>query len=467
MDEAASPRAKGKGKGFYRDLRRSLRFHMVDRDLREAAGLGPWLLRQLRIFWVTLRSFGYGSGSDIRPHVGALTYNTLLAIVPLLVVAFSLFKAFGGLRQLEEPARRIIVENLAVGAAEQVSGHFEQFIENINAGALGTVGFLVLVYSVLAMMINVENAFNSIWGVRHGRPLSTRLTIYWALVTLGPVLFTLSISLTVSLQQWSPIAQLLGWSPAIPSIVFELLSMLVVTLAFAIMYYVMPHTRVRRDAAAMGGLVASILWHLTKNVYLYLSTTTFRYSAIYGALGALPIFILWIYLSWFILLFGVRYSYLFQQGLEWHAAARLIDAHQRYRELLGLRLCVALTNRFRQRRLPAPADELAEAVGAPLSLVIEALQELSEHGLVIEGQHRGQPTLAYSLNSDPHETTAAEVIAVLRTKLGQDYPMRDEESWQVVRELLDRSEEASQEVLEGTRLLEIAEANGAAEDAEE
>lgn len=437
-------------------IRDFLRFHLIERDLRRETGRQVWLLKQLRILWVTLRSLNPRT-PELFLHVGALTYNTLLAIVPLLVVAFSLFKAFGGLRQLEAPARRIIVENLAVGAAEQVSGYFEQFIDNINAGALGGVGFLVLVGSVLAMMSNMENAFNSIWVVRRGRSLSSKLTIYWAMVTLGPVLVTLSISLTTSLQEWPLVARLLGWSPAIPSFFFELLSVFVVSLAFSIMFYIMPHTHVRHDAAAMGGIVAGVLWHLSKNVYLYLASTTFRYNAIYGTLGALPIFIIWIYLSWMILLLGARYSYLFQQGLEWHATASLATATQRYRELLGLRLCVELTARFRKRQLPAPANELAKAVGAPTSLVIEALQELGGEGLIIEGQNHGAPALSYSLGSDPHETTAAEVISVMREKLGSDYPLDASDEWGQVHELLDRAEAASQAVLEKKKLLPLAE----------
>jgi membrane protein len=434
---------------------RLLKFHMVERDLEEDGSIGAWALRQLKIFLVTARSFG--PGSEIYLRASALTYNTLLSIVPLLAVAFSLFKAFGGMRNLEMAARQTIVDNLAVGTAEQVSGHLDQIIVNISAGAIGIVGLLVLVYSVVAMMINVENAFNSLWGVRRGRGLAMRLIVYWALVTLSPVLITLSISFTLTIQSSTIISDFLGWTPSMPWISSELLAVFAISLAFTIVFYIMPHTRVRWSAAAMGGFLAGILWHLSKIVYLYLSSSIFRVSAIYGALGVLPIFFIWIYLSWVIVLFGARYSFLYQAGLAWHANASLATATQRYREILALRLCVALTQRLKLRQVPVSVEGLVTMVGAPQSLVIEALAELSKQGLVMEGHLEDKQENAYSLNVDPHEITPGEVVGLVRARLGQDYRLRSDETWEGVNDLLLEAEEAAQVPLRRVPLWELSE----------
>jgi membrane protein len=436
-----------------RDLVRFLRFHVLERELPPTEGLRIWLLWQLRLLCMTLRSFR--PDSSVYLHVGALTYSSVLAAVPLLVVAVSLFQAFGALRQLEAPFRHLLVKNLAVGAGARFSHHFNEFIDNINAGALGGAGTVFLVFSVIMMMGNVENAFNSIWSVRKPRSLTAQMTTYWSALTLGPALLGLSLSLTASVQQWSPVARLLGWWPsAMVTLTLELGAMAVVCVAFSLFLGLMPNTRVRRDAAIAGGVVAGVLWHGAKVVYLYLAATTFRYGAIYGALGAVPIFFIWIYVSWTVLLFGARYSRLYQQGPR-HPSAPTAAVHsQRELELLALRLVVALVRRLESRRLPAPLDELAQEVNRPASLIQSALRPLVRQRFVIDVEAGGQQSM--TLGTDPHRTTVQEIVSVLRAKADDDQPSLGQGDWKGLAELLRRADEAAETILGGRTLHQLA-----------
>lgn len=437
-------------------LRDWARHHLVERDLADARGLPAWALRQLHYLRTIL--VGLVWDADLGHRASSLTYNTLLSIVPLLAVAFALFKAFGGLSQLEEPARELIVENLAVGAAEQVSAYLDQFIENISAGAIGGVGFLFLIWTVWRMLVNVEGAFNAIWGVTRGRSLALSLAVYWTIITLAPILLALSISVTAALQEGAIAGRLTGLHPELVTWMFGGVSVLAVCLAFGLVFRIMPHTQVWWRAAFMGGLVSGVLWHLSKIVYLYLSSTIFRYGAVYGALGVLPIFFIWIRLSWLIVLAGARYSFVFQQGLVKHAAASLPLATQRYRERVALRVAVALAACKRAREAPPSLPTLARRTGATPSLILDVLRTLEVEGLVLSVQTSGGAT--YTLTRDTADLTAAEVVVALRDKLGKSYPLRDDARWSGVEELLARTEGTSRGELARVSLAELAEQCG-------
>jgi membrane protein len=418
-----------------------------------ARGPGAWFLRQVYYFDVTLR--GALRDSDIALRSSALTYHTLLSIVPLLAVAFSLFKAFGGLRQLEGPLRGIIVENLAVGTAAQVSGYLDQFIENISAGAIGGVGFAFLIYTVWRMLANVEGAFNAIWGVTQGRSAALSFVVYWTLISLAPILVAFSISLPPTLEQLPGAQALIGRSPTLVSWLLEAVSVISICVAFSLAFRIMPKTAVRWRAALMGGLVAGVIWHLSKLVYLYLSATIFRYGAIYGALGVLPIFFIWIRLSWVIVLSGARYSFIYQQGLLDRATASLPMATQRYRERQGLRLCVALAAFKKALEGPVAVETLAKRIGTAPTLVLEALRALESKGLVIKVQQPSGTT--YTLSRDTEDVSADDVVSTLRGVVGTSYTLRDDGPWAPVDELLDRAEAAAREALASASLLDLVE----------
>ena len=134
---------------------------------RGRPGLRPFAMRQLEIFILTARSL---RDEEITRRAAALTYYTLLAIVPLLAVGFALFKAFGGLRRLEGPLKEMIVSSLAAGRADEVGSWLDRFIENINAGAIAGFGVIVLFYSATGLLTNIERSFNRIWGIKRERP---------------------------------------------------------------------------------------------------------------------------------------------------------------------------------------------------------------------------------------------------------------------------------------------------------
>lgn len=391
---------------------------------------------------------------EITRRAAALTYFSLLSLVPVLAVAFALFEAFGGLSQAEGPLRQFVLENLAVGTGQQVATWLGKFIDNINAGAIAGVGVLVLFYSAVGLLTNVERSLNSVWGVQRMRPLLLRFAIYWCVITLAPPLLGVSLSLSASFRH-SGFAQ--AFSALLPfgldSLLLPVLANLSVSIAFVLLYLIFPNTKVKLVPALLGGLVAGLLWTAGKAVFLWLSARVASYSAIYGALGALPLISFWIYYSWLVTLFGTAYTYANQAVAQ--NALRLATPvlTPRAREVFAARILLHVAHRFCTGQPPRDAAALAAAVDAPLPVVQRLLDLLVRQGLLLEVSAAGAE--AFALASDPHTLSLADLIDALRGDgdrlSGERYDIDDEAA-----RLIGAAESAALEVLGQHSLADLA-----------
>ena len=419
----------------------------------QAQGWRAFGVRQLEVFVLTARSVYQ---EEITLRAAALTYNTLLSLVPLLAVAFALFKAFGGLQKLEGLLRQLIMENLAVGRGAEVGLWLDQFIAKVNAGAIAGVGVLVLFYSAVTLLTNIEGSFNRIWGIQRGRSLVVRFFTYWGLITLAPPLVGLSVSLTAQLQSSAFASTVVQWLPwGIGRLLVSLLATLSTCTAFVVSYLIVPNTKVRFRAALLGGLVAGTLWNISKYLFIAASAGTIKYSAVYGALGVLPLLMLWMYLSWLIVLFGVTYTYANQsihtEGLEL-ASLRM---NQNFRELVASRLTVAVARRFIAGEPPLTAEALADTVGAMPSIAQRVLSSLVEHGVLVEARIKGEDP-GYLPGRSLQELSLAQVVDALRQQDGERFELQQDESFAEVAQLLQEAEEASRQVLARSSLRDLA-----------
>ena len=230
----------------------------------------------------------------------SLTFTTLLALVPLLAVALTLIAAFPAFRDLNAHLQAFVVENLMPESAEALSSYVQQFAR--NAGRLTALGLAILIVTGALTLMTIENEFNQIWRVSRHRRTLQRLLVYWTLVTVGPVLVWASLSLTSWLVSLS--LGLVDDLPAMGIVLLRLVPFVLTVLAFALLYVAMPNRRVRRADAALGGLVAGAAFEVMKRGFgLYVAYFP-TYERVYGAFATVPIFLLWVYLSWVIVLGG-------------------------------------------------------------------------------------------------------------------------------------------------------------------
>jgi membrane protein len=231
----------------------------------------------------------------------SLTFTTTIALVPLIAVALAVFTAFPMFAKFQDVLQKWLVESLVPdNIARQVLGYLNQFAG--KASKLGVAGLAVLLASALALIFTIDRTLNSIWRVRTARPFGQRVLIYWAAITLGPVLLGASLSMTS--YALSASKGLVGAMPGGVSVLLDLLQFLLVAGGMAAMFHYVPNTFVRWGHAWMGGLFVSAGMEVAKKLLaLYLSNVP-TYSAVYGAFATLPILLVWIYMAWVIVLLG-------------------------------------------------------------------------------------------------------------------------------------------------------------------
>ncbi len=231
----------------------------------------------------------------------SLTFTTLLSVVPLITIALTLFSAFPVFGDFSTEIKTYLLGNLMPETAGRViTRYMEQFAE--SAGRLSAVGVVFLAVTAMLMMLTIDHAFNTIWRVTRPRTMLKRLVIYWAVLTLAPVLVGASLSLTSWLVGLS-----MGYAKHIPIFgvgMLKSLPVLFTTLAFAMLFRLVPNRYVPLAHALIGGIVASVLFETMNRVFGYYISHFPTYKLVYGAFASVPIFLMWVYFSWLTILLG-------------------------------------------------------------------------------------------------------------------------------------------------------------------
>jgi membrane protein len=232
---------------------------------------------------------------------GSLTFTTTLALVPLLTIVLAIFTTFPVFSTLRASLETYFAQTvMPKGIASTITGNLTQFAS--KASRLSAVGAVALLFTSSAMMGMVERAFNQIWRVRRTRPLAHRVLMYWSLLTLGPLLF--GLSLTVTAQLFMATNDLMHTVPLLGALFYTAVSLLLTTGAYTLLYMAVPNRFVDWRDAVWGGLAAAVAFEIAKRGFGIFIRQFPNYTIIYGALAALPLFLLWMYLSWMITLVG-------------------------------------------------------------------------------------------------------------------------------------------------------------------
>ncbi len=239
-------------------------------------------------------------------HVAALTYTTLLSLVPLMTVMLALFSVFPASDRLSQQVEDFLFQNFVPAAGEAVQQHLRNFSQ--KAGKLTGVGFAFLIIVALMLMSNIDKAFNTIWHVRRKRSPVAKFTVYWAILSLGPILIAFSVGVTsylVSIPLFSDGETVM----LVRTRMLSLMPVVISALAFTLLYALVPNRNVPLRHAVAGGVLAALLFELAKRGFALYVTAFPTYETIYGALAAVPIFLIWIYLSWLVTLLGAEFTY--------------------------------------------------------------------------------------------------------------------------------------------------------------
>ncbi len=410
-----------------------------------------WLVRFLRMVIVLGRDLAKG---QLNLRAMGLVYTTLLSIVPLLAISFSVLRAFGVYNKIR-PVLLGLLEPLGEKGAE-ITARIMQFIENINVGVLGSVGLALLLYTAVSLVHKVEESFNFIWHVSRGRSMGERFGRYVSALLVGPLLVFSALGITAAAASLGVVRDALqieaiGW---IALQAGRLLPYALVIAAFTFFYAFMPNTKVRLWPAFAGGLVGGIAWQTAGWGFAQFAASSTNYAAIYSGFAIMILFMLWMYLSWLILLLGASVAfyvqhpeYLVRKGGEPHLSSRM-------RERLALVIMSLIGHHHLEGLSPWSTDALARALRMPTPAVDEVLLALQSRNILTT---TGDEPPGWLPLRDLDKVSAKELLDTVRSAGGRQYLSMDAlPDPEVVVQLLQRYEEATETALRGISAKDLA-----------
>jgi membrane protein len=379
-------------------------------DLAATSRLGAVGVYPLRVILIVVRGFLFEHHCLLR--AAALTYNTLLSVVPLLAFALAFLKGLG-VHNLLEP---LLISLLSAGSEDTVRTILE-YANNIEVGALGVIGLGTLVFTTVVGVGNVEQSFNEIWGVRTERPILRKIADYASVLVLGPVALLLVTGINTRLHipmfmtRWLGMPVISEAVTLFSTVMSTLLPYVALWLVFTFFYSFLPNTRVQAIPALIGGVVGGTLWQITQWGYIEFQVGMANARAIYGALAQLPVFMLWLYASWVMTLLGAEVAYACQH-VTTYVPARLVHGASVYvREWLAYALYFALVRAFVEGSGAWSAATFAQQHHISMHLLEDILLPLREAGLLVE---TAAFPAHYVPGRDPASITPWHILQALR-----------------------------------------------------
>lgn len=334
-----------------------------------------FLIKAMRIFYGAIRDISGGLPSL---RAMGLVYITLISLVPLLAVSFSVLKGFGVHNQLE-PALVGLLEPLGEKGLE-LSTKIITFVDQVNVGVLGSIGLIALVFSVLTLVKKIESAFNFTWRITVARSIVQRFSNYLSVILLGPFLLFTAAGITASFNSSTVVDQIASIEPfgTIIILIGEVTPFLLTIISFSFMYMLIPNTKVKFQSAFYGAVAATLLWKVSGAIFTAFIVDSTNYTAIYSGFAILIIFMIWIYVNWLIVLSGASIAYYHQNPDRISNKSLIIRLSCRLREKLALTVMQLIATSFHHKQQPWSVKRLAEVTNISeqaLELIISALLE--------------------------------------------------------------------------------------------
>jgi membrane protein len=410
-----------------------------------------WGVLALRMVYAIARDLADG---QLTLWAMSLVYTTLLSLVPLLALSFSVLKGFGVHNQVR-PALLALLAPLGEQGVE-ITNRVIEFVDNVRVGVLGAVGLAFLVYTVITLLQKIELAFNFVWRVERARPFAQRFSQYLSVLLIGPLLIFSAVGVTAAFFRSHFVQALVAIEPlgTLIELATTLLPYLFVIAAFAFVYMLMPNTRVRVGSALLGATVAGVLWQtLGWGFALFISGST-KYTAIYAGFAIVIFSMIWLYLNWLIVLIGASLAFYYQYPAQLSATRHTPTPSNRVKEKLALLMAALIGQHYYENQPAWSLDALAARLGVPVAPAVTVLDAMRRAGFVAETSD--EPPRYVPANSFETITVKQLLDAVRAAEeepgLNTKTLPRDPE----VEKLLSRIDASVEDSLQGRTLRQIA-----------
>ncbi|HNR11915.1 MAG TPA: YihY/virulence factor BrkB family protein [Thermodesulfobacteriota bacterium] len=381
-------------------------------------------MRTLRIIVLAFRDF---QKDNCALRASALTFYSLLSVIPVAALAFGIAKGFG------------LRENLTVSLLQRLKGqedvaHYiirfaDALLSDTKGSIVAGVGVLVLLLTVIRLLNGIEDAFNNIWELRQGRTIFRKVADYLAIILIAPILFILSSSLTVYVtSQLEAVAQriaLLGKFHFLILFLIGLSPYIFLWVLLMFIYLVMPNTSVSLRGAALAGIIAGTLFQVVQTAYISFQIGVAKYNAVYGSFAALPLFMVWLQLSWFIVLLGAEISYAYDTVEEHEYESESRKASNYFKRILALRVASLCVKTFFHGKRPLDGISISHSLEAPRRLVQQVLDELVAAQVLNQVIEDDSQRCCYQPASSVDSLTIKEVLDRLDRQGSEDIPLAE------------------------------------------
>ncbi len=384
----------------------------------------------------------------------SLVYTTLLSLVPLLAISFSILKGFGVHNQVE-PFLQSALEPLGE-RSEEITRAIVEFVDNMRVGVLGFVGVTLLFYTVVSLMQKIESSFNSVWEIPQHRGVGEQFRDYLSVIMVGPMLIFLSVGLSTTVMGTPIMEQILAFQPFgwLVDFVGRLIPIAMVVTAFTFIYAFIPNTKVRLGPAFVGGLVAGVLWNMVGWLFAMFVAEAAKYTAVYSTFATPIVFMIWLYVGWMILLLGASIAF-YQQHPEFLVGRRLtanLSTHEK--ETLALLIVCLIGERFYEQQRAFTSAELGERLKMSANIVEYVLGMLQQRGLISAND---EEPVSY-LPARPWEDTPVHLVldAVRTAEVERSAGHPAVESHPIIDDVLAEIEAASRSAVASMSLKDLA-----------
>ncbi len=343
-------------------------------------------------------------------RAAALTYVTALSIVPLLAVVFSISKGFGFYNT--DYIKNILLEFSA--GREVVVDHLISYIHGTDVATLGAVGLILLLVTVFSLISNIEQSLNVIWGASYSRTLRRKFTDYLSVILICPFLVILAFSFSATMEGSQLVQNLLSIYVlnSLYWFLFKIFPFISVVVALFLFYKLLPNTYIKFKSAFLGAFVASLFWQILQSVFLSYQIGVSKYNAIYGSFAQVPLFLIWLFLCWIIVLLGAEIGSTAENHENVQEHNKLGKFNIETKEKLALATMLLLTRNFQHSESMLDIHELSRELQAPLKLVNQILSVLTDLGFAVRAYQNNWE--GYTLGMSPEKLTCWGVVSSIR-----------------------------------------------------
>lgn len=387
---------------------------------------------------VVVMSFKGFVEDRVQLRSSALTYYSLLSIVPVLALAFGISKGFG----MEEKLNQLLIEKLSSheDIMNQVVNFANSLLENTKGGLVAGIGVVLLFWSVLKVLGNIEESFNAIWGISKGRSIISKFTEYLTIMLIAPILLIMSSSFTVFLSSMAKETihtfKFLSFLDSELSFLLSLFPYIIFWFLLTMVYMIMPNTKVRFKSAFIAGIVSGSLFVIVQWAYVRFQIGVVQFNAIYGSFAALPLFLVWLRTSWTIVLFGAELSFVHQNVENYVLKEESSKLSFSYQKKLSIYVVHYIIKRFSLGEAPT-LEEIKKELNLPFKLTSQITEDLVSSKILSKIENEDYKTLMFQPAIDTSKLTVKYLIDSLDRLGFDDIPKPTSKTYQTISEKVD------------------------------